>query len=141
MNINKEAIIKEIKSAELQTSGEIKVHIEEVCPVDDPVERAKQVFDYLALDRTAQRNGVLFYLALSNRKFAILGDTGIDQVVTSVFWESTKETLKSYFVKGMITEGLCEGIRMAGNQLQKYFPYQKDDVNEISDDISTDPIP
>ena len=96
----------------------------------------------MALDKTALRNGVLFYLAFNSRKFAILGDKGIDEVVTSVFWDSTKETLKSYFVKGMITEGLCEGIRMAGLQLKKYFPYDKhDDINEISDDISTELIP
>lgn len=139
---NKDAIVQEIKEAEKQTSGEIKIHIEEICPTEDPLERAKQIFDYLALDKTALRNGVLFYLAFNSRKFAILGDKGIDEVVTSVFWDSTKETLKSYFVKGMITEGLCEGIRMAGLQLKKYFPYDKhDDINEISDDISTELIP
>lgn len=139
---NKDLIVQEIKEAEKQTSGEIKIHIEEICPTEDPLERAKQIFDYLALDKTALRNGVLFYLAFNSRKFAILGDKGIDEVVTSVFWDSTKETLKSYFVKGMITEGLCEGIRMAGLQLKKYFPYDKhDDINEISDDISTELIP
>ncbi|HEY1053615.1 MAG TPA: TPM domain-containing protein, partial [Emticicia sp.] len=77
---NKERIVKAIKDAELNTSGEIKVHVEETCPTEDPMDRAKQVFQYLCIDRTAQRNGVLFYLAHVSQKFAILGDEGIDKV-------------------------------------------------------------
>lgn len=137
----KEKIVAAIKQAELNTSGEIKVHVEEVCPEADALERAKEVFLYLSLDRTAQRNGVLFYLAHGDRKFAVLGDTGIDKAVPANFWESTRDTIRQYFQQGSFSEGLQMGIREAGEQLKKYFPYQKDDVNEISDDISTEPIP
>jgi uncharacterized membrane protein len=137
----KEKIIAAIKHAELNTSGEVKVHIEELCPVADPMERAKEVFLYLSLQKTAQRNGVLFYLAHGDRKFAILGDIGIDKVVPPHFWESTRDTLRMYFSQENFSEGLQMGIKEAGIQLQKYFPYQKDDTNEISDEISTEPIP
>jgi len=137
----KDRVIKAIKEAELDTSGEVKVHVEEFCPEADPLERAKQVFLYLSLDKTAQRNGVLFYLAHGDRKFAVLGDTGIDAVVPSDFWESTRDTLRQYFLQEDFAGGLQMGIREAGKQLKKYFPYHHEDMNEISDDISTDPIP
>ncbi|WP_337043274.1 TPM domain-containing protein [Emticicia sp. 17c] len=137
----KERIVKAIQDAELNTSGEIKVHIEEKCPTDDPIERAKQVFQYLALHKTAQRNGVLFYLAYGTHKFAIWGDIGIDQVVPSNFWEGIRDSMRQYFLQEDFAGGLQMGIREAGNQLKKYFPYLANDVNEISDDISTEPIP
>lgn len=139
--IEKEKVITAIKQAELNTSGEIKVHIEERCPKADPFERAKQVFQYLSLDTTAQRNAVLFYLAHGDRKFAVLGDVGIDQVVPPNFWESTRDTLRLYFAQNDFSGGLQMGIKEAGFQLKKYFPYQSNDINEISDDISTEQIP
>ncbi|MFN3849255.1 MAG: TPM domain-containing protein [Spirosomataceae bacterium] len=132
----KDKIVSAIRAAELNTSGEIKVHIEEKCLADTPIDRAKELFFQLNLNKTAQQNGVLFYLAHGDRKFAVLGDAGIDKVVPADFWESTKDTLKSYFSQNQMVEGLCEGIKIAGEQLKKYFPYQSDDVNEISDDIS-----
>jgi len=137
----KDKVVKAIKEAELNTSGEVKVHIEDHCPTEDPIDRAKQVFQYLSLDKTAQRNGVLFYLAYETHKFAVLGDIGIDQVVPLHFWESVRDTLKQYFLQEDFAGGLQMGIREAGNQLKKFFPYLQNDINEISDDISTDPIP
>ncbi len=139
--VEKEKIIAAIKEAELNTSGEVKVHVEELCSEADPLERAKEVFSYLSLDKTAQRNGVLFYLAHGDRKFAVLGDIGIDKVVPAHFWESTRDALRVSFSQGNFSEGLQTGIKEAGLQLKKYFPFQKDDINEISDDISTEPIP
>lgn len=137
----KEKVIAAIKQAELNTSGEVKVHIEERCPEADPLERAKQVFQYLSLDTTAQRNAVLFYLAHGDRKFAVLGDIGIDKVVPSNFWESTRDTLRLYFAQNDFSGGLQMAIKEAGFQLKRYFPYQSNDINEISDDISTEQIP
>lgn len=129
-------IIKAIKEAELDTSGEIKVHIEQECPDTDPIARATYLFQYLALHKTALRNGVLFYLAYGDRKFAVIGDKGIDEVVTSTFWESTKDTLRAYYADGKYADGLCAGIEEAGKQLKRYFPFHHSDTNELSDDIS-----
>lgn len=129
-------IIEAIQEAEKQTSGEIKVHIEQKCPNEDVMERAKEVFLALHLHETAESNGVLFYLAYEDRKFAVLGDKGIDEKVTADFWNSTKELLRSHFAKGEYKEGLSRGIQEAGIQLKKHFPYQSGDINELPDDIS-----
>ncbi|GGH41834.1 hypothetical protein GCM10007423_38010 [Dyadobacter endophyticus] len=129
-------IIEAIQEAEKQTSGEVKVHIEKKCPTSDVMERAKEVFLFLNLHQTAERNGVLFYLAYEDRKFAVLGDQGIDAKVSSDFWDSTKELLRKHFRAGEFKEGLRHGIQEAGLQLKKHFPYQSGDINELPDDIS-----
>lgn len=131
-----QSIIEAIQEAEKQTSGEVKVHIEKKCPTGDVMERAKEVFLFLHLHETAERNGVLFYLAYEDRKFAVLGDKGIDEKVTADFWNSTKDLLRSHFAKGEYKEGLSRGIQEAGIQLKKHFPYQSGDINELPDDIS-----
>ena len=128
-------IVRSIREAEINTSGEIKVHIEKEC-TGDVMQRAKEVFLYLKLHETALRNGVLFYLALDSHKFAILGDAGIDKAVPANFWQQIKDDMRNRFKQGLITEGLCEGILMAGQQLKAHFPFQAGDKNELSDDIS-----
>jgi uncharacterized membrane protein len=129
-------IIEAIREAENQTSGEIKVHIEKKCTADDVMERAKEVFGLLNLHQTQARNGVLFYLAYEDRKFAVLGDKGIYEKVAVDFWDSTKDLLRSHFASKQFAKGLCEGIKEAGTQLKIHFPYQSDDINELPDDIS-----
>lgn len=128
-------IVQAIRDAESNTSGEIKVHIEKECR-GDVMAHAKEVFLQLKLHETSLRNGVLFYLALESHKFAILGDTGIDKVVPANFWHETKDLMRSQFKQGLITEGLCQGVRMAGQELKSHFPYLANDKNELSDDIS-----
>ncbi|WP_149240682.1 TPM domain-containing protein [Dyadobacter sp. 32] len=129
-------IIQAIKQAEKQTSGEIKVHIEKKCTHPDVMERAREVFGLLQLHMTEARNGVLFYLAYEDRKFAVLGDKGIYEKVSLHFWDSTKDLLRSHFSSNQFATGLCEGIREAGIQLKIHFPYQTGDINELPDDIS-----
>ncbi len=128
-------LVESIQNAELNTSGEIKVHIEATCEID-PMERAKVVFEHLGLQKTEQKNAVLIYWAYQSRKFAILGDSGINQVVPSNFWDSTKETMRSFFKKDQFVEGIAAAVTVAGQQLKTYFPYDSNDVNEISGDIS-----
>lgn len=132
----KAEIIKAIQMAERNSSGEIRVHIEEVCITPNVLDRAAEVFAEIGMINTAQQNGVLFYLSTNDRKFAVVGDKGIDKVVPEIFWESTKELLRSHFLQGLFTEGLVKGIHSAGEQLKQFFPYQSDDVNELPDDIS-----
>ncbi|HVD97874.1 MAG TPA: TPM domain-containing protein [Cytophagaceae bacterium] len=129
------AIVDSIKKAELNTSGEVQVHIENTCK-KEVMDRATEVFASLNMHKTKLRNGVLFYLAIKDKKFAILGDAGINAAVPGDFWEKIKNYMQEEFRKGNFTEGLCEGIRMAGEQLKSHFPYQSDDVNELPDDIS-----
>jgi uncharacterized membrane protein len=131
----KQQIAEAIASAEHNTSGEIRLHVEGRCKID-VLDRAAYIFEKLEMHQTAQRNGVLFYLAVYDRKFAILGDAGINKLVPENFWDEIKETMLSFFKEGKFTEGLAKGILMAGEQLKANFPYQNDDVNELSDEIS-----
>lgn len=128
-------IVNAIKKAEKNTSGEVRVHIDNRCK-GDVLDRAVDVFAMLKMHKTDLRNGVLFYLAIKDHKFAILGDAGINAVVPANFWESIKDAMVEHFAQGAFAEGLVTGITMAGEKLQEHFPYQKDDVNELPDDIS-----
>jgi uncharacterized membrane protein len=132
-------ILASVKEAELETSGEIRVHIESSLN-GDVLDRAAWLFDKLGMAKTAERNGVLFYLAVNDRKFAILGDKGINAKVKPGFWDDISEHMKKNFKEGRFTEGLSGGIIMAGNQLKTHFPYKQDDVNELPDEISFDKI-
>ena len=131
----KKNITDAVKEAELNTSGEIRIHIESDCK-EDVLDRAAYIFEKLAIHKTKLRNGVLFYLSINDRKFAILGDAGINAVTPDNFWEEIKETVLNHFKKNEFDTGLSKGIKMAGEALKKHFPYQKDDVNELSDEIS-----
>ena len=131
----KQQIVAAIKDAELNTSGEIRVHIENHCK-KEVLDRASAVFATLDMHKTDLRNGVLFYLSIKDHKFAILGDGGINAEVPDNFWNSIKDMMQNKFKEGEFTEGLSEGINMAGEKLKAHFPYQSDDKNELSDDIS-----
>lgn len=129
-------IIAAIRQAERQTSGEVRVHIEANCPDGDPVKRAIDVFHHLGMHQTKEQNGVLFYVAHADRKFAVLGDSGIDAKVPADFWESTKNLMRQHFAANDYTAGLSQGIERAGQHLKAFFPRASDDINELPDDIS-----
>ena len=128
-------IVLAIVEAEKNTSGEVRVHIEKHSN-KTPLERAQEVFFELKMEATKDRNGVLFYVCVDDKKFAIIGDEGIDKVVESDFWDCTKDIVISNFKEANFKNGLVEGILRAGERLKKYFPYQSDDQNELSNEIS-----
>ncbi len=128
-------IVKAIKEAEVNTSGEIRVHIEK-CANKNCLEHAEEVFYSLNMHKTKDRNGILFYVAVDDRKFAIVGDEGIDKVVPDDFWDSVKNRVISEFAKNNHADGLVLGIIEAGQKLQQYFPYQSDDIDELPNEIS-----
>ena len=128
-------IVAAIKEAELNTSGEIRVHIENHCK-EEALERAAELFYDLKMDRTAARNGILFYLAAKDHKFAIIGDEGINKNVEYDFWNDIKDEMVAMFKENKFAEGLIAGILKCGKRLKEYFPYQSDDINELSDEIS-----
>jgi len=100
------------------------------------MDRAYEVFKKLKMHDTGLRNGVLFYLAVKNRKFAIIGDKGINEIVPEDFWEELKSDMLDAFREGNFTDGLIDGITRTGTHLKQHFPYQTDDVNELPDEIS-----
>lgn len=128
-------IVQAIVIAEKNTSGEIRVHIEETSE-KPPIERAKEVFSTLEMHKTEARNGVLFYVGVANKGFAILGDEGINNVVESNFWDCTKDIVLEHFKNKEFKKGLVEGVLRAGERLKHYFPYQSNDTNELSNEIS-----
>lgn len=128
-------IVQAIVVAENNTSGEIRVHIEEHSE-KSPLERAQEVFFKLEMEKTKDRNGVLFYVCVADKKFAIIGDEGINNVVDANFWNSTKEVVIANFKEKNFKKGLVDGILKAGEQLKSYFPFQSDDVDELSNEIS-----
>lgn len=133
----KEDIKFAIKDAELDTSGEIRVHIELDCKLD-PVKRALFVFNRLKMNQTECHNGVLIYLAVQSRKFAIIGDEGINRVVPQNFWEDVKTNMLIHFREEDFSKGIVSSIQMVGEKLKSQFPHLRDDVNELTDDISFD---
>jgi len=130
----KSLIVDEVKKAEKETSGEIRVHIENRCK-GDVMDCAAFIFKKLEMHKTELRNGVLFYLAVKHHKFAILGDAGINAAVPDDFWDDVKETMLRDFKQERFAEGLLEGVQMAGEKLKEFFPYHTNDINELSDDI------
>ena len=129
-------IVEAIVIAETNTSGEIRVHIEEKNNKPS-VERAQEVFHLLKMDATELKNGVLFYICMQTKSFAIIGDKGINDLVEPNFWNSTKDVVIEKFKEGKFKEGLIQGILEAGKQLKNHFPYDSEtDTNELSNEIS-----
>jgi uncharacterized membrane protein len=132
---DEEEIVQAIQWAEKNTSGEIRIHIEKETSMAT-LERAVEVFHFLNMSETKDRNGVLLYVATDSKKFAIYGDEGINEKVGSEFWNSTKDIMLNHFKKGNNKQAFIDGIKEAGEQLKKYFPFQENDTDELSNEIS-----
>ncbi len=128
-------VVEAILTAEKQTSGEIRVHIEEHSDVE-VIKRAQQIFYQLEMQNTSARNGVLFYIGVRDRSFAIIGDSGIDQVVPADFWECTKEVVIQHFKNKKFSQGLQEGVLRAGEQLKHFFPVTGENRDELPNEIT-----
>ena len=128
-------IVKAIGKAEKNTSGEIRVHIEKEISVA-AIDRAMEVFRNLNMENTQERNGVIIYVAVKSKQFAIYGDKGINEKVGDDFWNSTKDAMANHFKEGNFKQGLIDGVLNAGEQLKTHFPYEDNDINELSNEIS-----
>ena len=134
-NEEEKQIISAIKSAEHNTSGEIRFYVESKCE-GDSLERGVEVFHHMRLHEKHHRNGVLFYLATDHRKFAVVGDEGIHAKVADNFWDDVKAKMLGYFAQGKLAEGICEGIKMAGEKLKEFFPYDANNKDGYADTIN-----
>lgn len=130
-------IIAAIESAEMQTSGEIRVHLTQK-PQKDIMQHALRIFHKLEMHKTAQRNGVLILLAPKAKQFAILGDEGINEAVPPNFWQEERDIMLEHFRRQAYGEGISKVIEQIGEKLRTFFPRQDDDINELSDEISYD---
>ena len=127
-----------IAAAELLTSAEIRVHLEEKCN-EDPLDRASFIFEKLEMHKPEARNGVLIYVAFSDRKLAIIGDVGIHRHLAPNTWVAIKDRMAADFSAGNFEHGLCQAVAAAGDHLSQYFPFNSDDRNELSNGVSTHP--
>ena len=132
----KEQIIQAIKDAERMTSGEIRIHLESHCK-GETLQRAIHWFNKLKMHKTQLRNATIIYLAVNDHKFAIYGDEGINKVVPDNFWGDVKDEMSAYFIKNQFAEGIITGVKRVGEKLREFFPYHKDDIDELSNEIST----
>lgn len=128
-------IIQAIEKAELHTSGEIRLHVEDNC-TSNPYERALEVFYLLKMENTKERNGVLLYIAIKDRKLAIIGDQGIHEKLSNDFWDNIITKLQENFKNEIFAKGIIEAILEIGNQLSTYFPLNNDDKDELTNEIS-----
>ncbi|MGC6525092.1 MAG: TPM domain-containing protein [Flavobacteriaceae bacterium] len=128
-------IVSAILKAERNTSGEIRVHIEKSTK-ESIDKRAKYIFHALKMDNTKLENGVLIYIAIENKKFGIYGDKGIDRKVDSNFWNKTRDVMQKHFETGAFKTGIVEGIKSASEALEKFFPWETNDKDELSNEVS-----
>lgn len=131
-----QALVDAITNAELKTSGEIRIHLEKTTGRATAEQRAKEWFGKLQMHKTAEKNGVLFYLAIEDRKLALWAGEGINAKVPADFWQAIVDLMIAEFKVGHFSEGLIAGVAKTGEALSQYFPRQDDDVDELSNEIS-----
>jgi len=124
-----------IAGAESGTSGQIRVHVDRYCK-SDPLLKAQNLFTHLKMEETELSNGVIFYISIDDKKFAIYGDKGINEKVEANFWDSTAEKMREHFKESRMVEGIMAGLTEAGERLKTFFPKLDNGKNELSDEIS-----
>ena len=130
-------IVQAIAAAESRSSAEIRVHVTRRVP-KDLEERALRRFHLLGMTKTAERNGVLIYVAPRAKKFRVLGDAGIHEKAGPEFWTEVAAAMEERFRKAEFTDGVVEGVRRVGEALAKHFPRQSNDRNELPNTIDED---
>lgn len=128
-------IVDAIKTAEKNTSGEVRVHLESIC-WGDAMARSQKLFNKLGMQKTKEQNGILIYIATESHKIAVIGDVGIHKKLGKEYWDKIVQGMVSKFKEGKQAQGLADAIIDCGHQLKEYFPYSSDDKNELNDSIS-----
>ena len=131
----KEQIAAVIREVEKKTSGEIRVHLARRTQ-EDILVHAKEIFEKIGMTNTKTRNGVLIFLNVKSRRFAVIGDVGIHEKVPEGLWDEMAQTMTEHFKKNRFADGIVEAVRLIGEKLREYFPHERDDINELPDEIS-----
>ena len=135
-----EAIAAAVAAAERQTSGEIRVHLERRLPpgvpAGDALARATEIFTRLGMHTTADRNGVLIYLAVDDHKLAIAGDTGVHARVGDEYWRRIRDAMVERLRRGESRDAVLHAVGEVGEVLRRFFPRRPDDRNELSNRVS-----
>lgn len=133
-HIHDETVLAAIREVESHSSGEIRVFITNRS-VDDPAVDAWAAFAKLQMQRTAQRNAALVFIAPNARRFAIVGDEGLHRHCKEGFWSQLADELAGGFRKENYTGALIRVIEQIGAVLAQHFPSQRNDRNELPDEI------
>jgi uncharacterized membrane protein len=129
-------LVAAIQKAEQRTSGEVRLFIESKCRFMDAVDRAKEIFIQLSMDKTDLRNATLIYIAIDDKQAAVIGDEGIHQKVGQEYWKAEVSKMLQQFRAAKLVDGICVAITDLGEALQLHFPYNSDtDKNELPDEI------
>jgi uncharacterized membrane protein len=132
----KQQLVAAIQQAEKRTSGEVRIFVESRCRFVDAVDRAKELFLQLGMEKTKERNATLIYIAFEDHQLAILGDEGIHQKVGQEYWNKEVAKIIHEFRSEHILDGICQVVYDIGEALQQFFPYDNEtDKNELPDDI------
>ncbi len=124
-----------IQQAEKNTSGEVRVFVESKCSYVDPLDRAKEIFFNLKMDKTKDRNAVLLYIAMKDRQMALFGDEEIYRRLGAEYWNSEVKKMIASFSKENYTAGICKCVADIGEALKQHFPFETSDKNELPDEI------
>jgi uncharacterized membrane protein len=137
--LDHERIVTAIRQAEACSRAEVRVHVSNRS-VDDPAKAAAAQFEKLGMTRTAERNGVLIYVAPRSQKFAVIGDSGIHQSCGQSFWQEVAGAMEADFRAGRFTDGIVKGLARTAEALGTYFPRREGacDVNELKDEVTED---
>lgn len=129
-------IVDCIRIAEKETSGEIRVFVESKNAFVDVLDRAKEIFFDLKMDKTDDRNAVLLYVALDDKEVALFADEGIYKRVGVDYWDAAVKNMLQYFTTNNISNGIEKCVLKIGETLKKEFPFDADtDRNELPDEI------
>jgi uncharacterized membrane protein len=137
-----EVIAAAVEAAERETSGEIRVHLERRlprhsgAPPGDALARAAEVFTALGMQATAERNGVLLYLAVDDHALAIIGDAGVHARVGEAYWQRVRDAMIERLRRGEARDAVLDAVTEIGLVLRQLFPRRPDDENELSDRVS-----
>lgn len=131
----KEQVVDAIHEAERKTSGEIRVHLAGRNR-EDVLAHAREIFEKIGMAKTVAHSGVLIFLEVKSRRFAVVGDAGIHERVPQGFWDEIAKGLALHFRKNHFADGIVEAVRLMGEKLSQHFPYERDDFNELPDEIS-----
>jgi uncharacterized membrane protein len=132
----KQRVVTAIQKAEQRTSGEVRVFIESRCRFVDAIDRAKELFFQLSMDRTVERNGTIVYVAVKDKQAAVFGDEGIHQKVGQKYWEDAINKMMVCFKQANLADGIEQAVFTIGEALYQNFPYNREtDKNELPDDI------
>lgn len=139
-------LAQQVAASESRHSGEIRIVVERGLPLAWLLgrsgtwrqlirARAVQVFAETRVWDTAQNNGVLIYLLLSERAIEIVADRGLNDRVHPEQWQAMVAGMRADFSAGRFEAGLSRALTEVSTLLEKNFALEAGatNANELPD--------